>query len=114
MSQLVTNLAQGKSVFAAMRSDDFIAVINVDDVAELLVKLCLAKKLKHRLYNTGAHTISGKEIREISRNHFPDAEIKFDEDAPLLAHAYRIDNSRIAEEFNWKMSDVETLLLGIK
>lgn len=118
VSQLVTNLAQGKPVFVPIRSDAFMGVIHVDDVAELLVKLCLAEKLKYKIYNTGAHTVSGKEIYEIARKRFPDADIKFDEDAPLLLAPYqlpyRLNGSRIAEEFNWKMSDIETALLGVK
>jgi UDP-glucose 4-epimerase len=114
VSQLVTNLAQDKPVFAPIRSDDFMGVIHVDDVAELLVKLCLAEKLKYKIYNTGAHTVSGKEIHKIARKHFPNANVKFDEDAPLLLTPYRIDGSRIAEEFNWKMSDLETTLLEVK
>ena len=75
--------------------------IHVDDMAEVFARVAMSDKPKHAVYNSGGTPISLGEIAEIVRGYLPDAQITFDKESggKELSGNYRIDNSRLVEEF---------------
>lgn len=112
VGQLISNPVLGKPVFAPVSSNQRMSLIHVDDAAELFVRLCLAEKLQHRIYHSGGHTASANELAEIVGKYLPNADIRFNEDAPDLNLIYRMDGSRIAKELDWEMMHLETGILN--
>ncbi len=102
-SQMIAAVVRGESAFIRLRSDQLASFIYVDDVAEQLVRLCLAEKLNYRVYNSGGYTSTPGEFREIVKKYYPDARIEFDAKAPWWPYPYKIDGTRIAKELNLKL-----------
>lgn len=74
------------------------AMIYVDDVAEILIRLVTAPTLSYRLYHSGGDTCSLAELAEIVREIVPGSEITFDDNAPDFPHVYIADDSRLRED----------------
>lgn len=110
-SQMVSGAVRGKPVSIHLRPDQLASFIYVDDVAEQLVRLCLAEKLNYRIYNSGGVTSTPKEFAEIVKKYCPDADTKFDENAPPWPYPYKIDGKRMSKELNWEIREPEDGLL---
>lgn len=110
--QLISNPVRGKPVLVPGPSNQQLCLIHVDDTAELFVRLCLAGKLHHRVYNSGGHTTSAGGIADIVRKYLPQADISYNEKEPPLNLVYRLDSSRITRELNWEMMPLETGILN--
>lgn len=74
-------------------------LLYVDDFAEQLVRLVLADRPRHAVYNSGGHTVSGAELAAAVRQVVPGARLEFDEASAPPAFVYRVDGSRLATEF---------------
>lgn len=111
-SQLVSSAVHGKPALINIRPNQQASFIYVEDVAEQLVRLCLAQKLNYRLYNSGGYTSTPSQFAKIVGKYFPDADIKFNEEAPLWPYPYKVDGTRIAKELNWEIRDPEAGLLA--
>lgn len=110
-SQMVASAVHKKPVNINIRPDQLASFIYVDDAAEQLVRLCLAEKLKYRVYNSGGHTSTPKNFLDIVKKYYPDADIKFNEDAPQWPYPYRVDGTRIAGEINYELRSIEDGLI---
>jgi nucleoside-diphosphate-sugar epimerase len=77
------------------------AMIYVDDVAAMLVRLCLAPVLKHRIYLSGGDTCSLAELAALVREHLPSSDITFDDAAPDFPHVYLVDDRRLREDIGY-------------
>jgi nucleoside-diphosphate-sugar epimerase len=110
-SHLVSNVVRGKPAFINLRPDQLSSFIYVDDVVEQLTRLCLAETLNYRIYNSGGFTSTPREFSEIIKKYYPDSNIKFDENAAPWFYPYKMDGTRIANEFNWEIRDPEAGLL---
>jgi nucleoside-diphosphate-sugar epimerase len=78
------------------------AMIYVDDVAAILVRLCLVPALRHRLYLSGGDTCSLADLSEIVQTIIPDCEITFDDAAADFPHVYLVDDSRLRDEIDFR------------
>ena len=96
----VTFPARGEPV-SFPHADAMRAPVHVDDVAEAFARVTLAEEPRHPLYNTGGHAISMGELAALVREFLPDADISFENETGGLAASgnFRIDNSRLVEEF---------------
>jgi nucleoside-diphosphate-sugar epimerase len=97
---IITYPARGEAIsfpFAdAMRTP-----IHVDDIAEVFVRVAMADKPAHAIYNSGGQTISLSELADIVRGYIPDARIEFEKQTggKEISGNYLIDNSRLVTEF---------------
>jgi nucleoside-diphosphate-sugar epimerase len=98
IGKLASLPALGQPAHCPLPSAQQSAMIYVDDVAEILVRLCLAPKLNHRLYHSGGDTCSLSALAEIVRGIVPHAEISFDDSAPDFPHVYIADDTRLRQD----------------
>ncbi len=110
-SQMIAAVTREKPAFVRIRSAQKASLIYVEDVAEQLVRLCLAEKLKYRVYNSGGTPATPGDFRDIVKKYYPQAEITFDENAPLWPYPHKLDGSRLAKEINLQLRDPESGLL---
>jgi nucleoside-diphosphate-sugar epimerase len=89
--------------------------VHVDDVAEVFARVTAADKPKHRIYNTGGHTIGLGELAEMVKGFLPDAEIRFEKEAGgrALSGNFLIDNRRLVEEFGVQYAPFRSRVLQI-
>ncbi len=75
--------------------------IHVDDIAEVFVRVLLADKPAHRIYNSGGQTISMGALADMVRGFLPDAQISFKHatGGKEISGNYLIDNTRLVQEF---------------
>jgi nucleoside-diphosphate-sugar epimerase len=102
IGKLASLPALGQPAHCPLPSAQQSAMIYVDDVAEILVRLCLASKLNHRLYHSGGDTCSLSALAEIVRGIVPQAEISLDDSAPDFPHVYIADDTRLREDIGYR------------
>ena len=74
--------------------------IHVEDIAEAFVRVALAGRSAHAVYNSGGTPISLGDLAELVRGYLPDAQIGFDQDGGREHSGnYLVDNSRLLTEF---------------
>jgi nucleoside-diphosphate-sugar epimerase len=75
--------------------------IHVDDIAEVFVRVLMADKPQHAIYNSGGQPISLQEIADMVRGYLPDARISFEQQSGGRADSgnWMIDNTRLVQEF---------------
>jgi nucleoside-diphosphate-sugar epimerase len=75
--------------------------VHVDDIAEVFVRVLMADKPAHAIYNSGGQTISLGDLADIVRGYLPDAKISFEKQTGGKESSgnYLIDNSRLVQEF---------------
>jgi nucleoside-diphosphate-sugar epimerase len=97
---IITRPARGEAV-AFPFADAMRIPIHVDDIAEVFVRVLMADKPAHAIYNSGGHTISLSELADIVRGYLPDAKISFEKQigGKESSGNYLIDNSRLVQEF---------------
>jgi nucleoside-diphosphate-sugar epimerase len=111
-NKIVAAAVRGESVSIPINPDQPASFIHVEDVAEQLVRLGMEERLNYRIYNSGGHTSTAGEFRNIVRKYYPDAKIEFDEKAPSWwPYPYKLDGTRISKELKWELRDIESGLL---
>jgi nucleoside-diphosphate-sugar epimerase len=97
---IITESARGNAIKFPFK-DAMRCPIHVDDIAEVFARVLMAEKPEHPIYNSGGETISLADIADIVRGYLPDAKISFDKDTggKEISGNYRIDNSRLVQEF---------------
>jgi nucleoside-diphosphate-sugar epimerase len=110
----ITAPARGKSVTFPFR-DAMRCPVHVDDVAEVFLRVTVAEKPKHAVYNTGGHTISLGELAEWVKGFLPDADIRFEKETGGREKSgnYLIDNRRLVEEFGVQYAPFRSRVLQI-
>ncbi len=97
---LITRPARGEAISLPF-ADAMRCPIHVDDIAEVFVRVLMADKPAHAIYNSGGQPISLKDIAAIVRGFLPDAKISFDKETGGRESSgnWMIDNSRLVREF---------------
>ena len=97
---IITRPTRGEAISFPF-ADAMRCPIHVDDIAEVFVRVLMADKPAHAVYNSGGHAISLGEIAAIVRSYLPDAKISFEKEAGGRASSgnWMIDNSRLVQEF---------------
>ena len=98
--QVIVGPALGKAVRLPF-ADVMRSPIHVDDVAEAFLRVTLAGKPKHTVYNTGGYATSLGELADLVSQFIPDADIVFEQDTGGKEHCtnWLIDDSRLRQEF---------------
>jgi len=110
-SDMIAAAVRGEPVLVPIRSHQLSNFIYVDDVAEQLVRLALAEKLNHRIYNSGGASSTPSEFADILRKYYPDAAVQFDESARVWPYPHNVDGTRLEQEIQFKPRDPESGLL---
>ncbi len=97
---IITRPARGEAISFPF-ADAMRIPIHVDDIAEVFVRVLMADKPAHAIYNSGGHTISLGDLADIVRGYLPDAKISFEKQTGGKESSgnYLIDNSRLVQEF---------------
>jgi nucleoside-diphosphate-sugar epimerase len=111
IGKLASLPALGQPAHVPLPSGQKSAMIYVDDVAAILVRLCLAETLNHRLYHTGGDTASLTELAEVVRGIVPESEITFDDTAPDFPHVSIADDSRLREDVGYQRPPLKQRVL---
>ncbi|HSV81025.1 MAG TPA: NAD(P)-dependent oxidoreductase [Ramlibacter sp.] len=84
-------------------------VIHADDMAEVFVRVALAPKPEHAIYNSGGQTLSLGELADMVRKFIPDAQISFAHETggEERSTAYLFDNQRLVQEFGISLPPYE-------
>jgi nucleoside-diphosphate-sugar epimerase len=100
----ITEPARGRPVQFPFR-DAMRLPIHVEDAAEMFVRLTLADKPAHAVYNSGGYRMSLGELAELVRRFLPDADITFSQDSGGRdgSNIYLMDNTRFVEEFGYPL-----------
>jgi nucleoside-diphosphate-sugar epimerase len=75
--------------------------VHVDDIAEVFLRVLMADKPQHAVYNTGGNPISLGDLAKLVREFLPEANITFDNQSGGRENSgnWMIDNSRLIQEF---------------
>ncbi len=97
---IITRPARGEAITLPF-ADGMRCPIHVDDIAEVFVRVLMADKPRHAVYNSGGIAISLNDIAAIVRGFIPDAKISFDQQTGGRESSgnWMIDNSRLVSEF---------------
>lgn len=98
--QCIVAPALGRPVRFEYR-DRMRSVLHADDAAEVFVRLALAERPRHAIYNSGGASLSLGAIADLVRGFIPEAQIAFDQEQGGAARSggYLFDSQRLAEEF---------------
>jgi nucleoside-diphosphate-sugar epimerase len=110
----VTQPARGQSVRFPFR-DAMRLPIHVEDISEIFVRVALAEKTQHAVYNSGGETISLGELADLVKRYLPDAQIDFDKEAGgrETSGNYMMDNTRLQQEFEYSLAPFSQRVLEI-
>ena len=97
---IITRPARGEAISFPF-ADAMRIPIHVDDIAEVFLRVLMADKPAHAIYNSGGQTISLGDLADIVRGYLPDAKISFEKQTGGKESSgnYLIDNSRLVREF---------------
>jgi hypothetical protein len=109
----ITEAARGKPVTFPYR-DAMRLPIHVEDTSEIFVRVTLAEKTEHVVYNTGGETISMGDLAGLVKRYLPEAEISFENESGGRERSgnYMMDNSRLVQEFEYNLAPFEQRVLG--
>jgi nucleoside-diphosphate-sugar epimerase len=100
--------ALGQSVTLDYR-DRMRCVIHGDDAAEGFVRVALAEKPQHVIYNSGGEPFSLGQLADMTRKIIPNADIRFENEnyGEERQGAYLFDNARMTTEFGLRYMPYE-------
>jgi nucleoside-diphosphate-sugar epimerase len=101
----------GNPVVLPYKAEQRHCLAHVDDVAEIFVRLLLAKTVKHQVYQVGGHDISNAEMAEIGKELIPDMQISFE--PKIRVNVHLVDNSRMREELGVEHRSVKDGFLEV-
>lgn len=110
-SQMVAAAVACEKVKIAIRPDQKANFIYVEDAAEQLMRLVLKDNLQYRVYNSGGFTATPAHFAQIVKKYIPEADIQFDESAPLWPYPHLVDGRRLEQEIGFKVRQPEDCLL---
>ncbi|MEW6265045.1 MAG: NAD(P)-dependent oxidoreductase [Thermodesulfobacteriota bacterium] len=110
-TQMVAGAVRSQPVFIKLRAKQLSNFIYVDDVAEQLVRLTLAEKLAHRVYNSGGYPAATEDFAFIVKKYYPHFQVDFDPNANLWPYPHLVDGTRLEKEIDLKIKTPEEGLL---
>jgi len=110
----VTEAARGNPVKFPFR-DAMRLPIHVEDTSEIFVRVTLAEKTEHSVYNSGGETISMGDLAALVKRYLPDADITFENETGGKERSgnYMMDNSRLVQEFEYNLAPFDQRVLEI-
>jgi len=99
-AQFASDPAVGRPALLPFAADTRASLIYVDDVAELCVRILMARSPLHAIYNSGGDNVSLEELATQVCQVVPSAEYSFG--TQRLSLPYWVDSTRAESEFDWK------------
>jgi len=106
MDAMISNPVLGRPAQVPRRASQKVSLIYVKDLADIFVALALAPAPRHRVYNSGRHTLNLGRFAQMVKKEIPSAEFQFDEAAEPFYLVHAVDDSRYTEEFKPKFPDL--------
>ena len=101
--------AVGKPVSMRFHQDEPSPMIHAEDAAEIFVRATLSVRLNHRIYISGGHLATIREMAEVVRSFIPDAQITMGDQA--VPHVYLVDNSRMLADIGYELAPLRVRIL---
>ena len=101
--------AVGKPISMPFHQDELSPMIHAEDAAEIFVRVALSDGLKHRVYISGGHLCTIREMADIVREFIPDAQITTGDQA--VPHIYLVDNSRMLADVGYELAPLRVRVL---
>ena len=101
--------AVGKPVSMRFHQDEPSPMIHAEDAAEIFVRAALSDQLNHRIYISGGHLTTIREVAEVVRSFIPDAQITMGDQA--VPHVYLVDNSRMLAGIGYELAPLRVRIL---
>ena len=106
---LVSLPAVGKPVDIPFNPEEPSPMIHAEDAAEIFVRAALSDRLNHRVYISGGHLATIRDMADIVRTFIPDAEITMGDQS--LPHIYLVDNSRMLADIGYELAPLRVRIL---
>ena len=84
-------------------------MIHAEDAAEIFVRAALSDRLNHRVYISGGHLATIRDMADIVRSFIPDAQITMGDQS--LPHIYLVDNSRMLADIGYELAPLSVRIL---
>ncbi len=84
-------------------------MIHAEDAAEIFVRVALSEELNHRVYVSGGHLCTIRDMADIVRSYIPDAQITTGDQA--VPHVYLVDNSRMLADIGYELAPLNVRIL---
>ncbi len=101
--------AVGKPVTMPFHQDELSPMIHAEDAAEIFVRAALSDRLNHRVYISGGHLATVRDMADIVRSFIPDAQITTGGQA--VPHVYRVDNTRMLADIGYELAPLRVRIL---
>ena len=101
--------AVGKPISMPFHQDELSPMIHAEDAAEIFVRAALSDGLNHRVYISGGHLCTIREMADIVREFIPDAQITTGDQA--VPHIYLVDNSRMLADIGYELAPLRVRVL---
>jgi len=101
--------AIGQPVSMPFHQDEPSPMIHAEDAAEIFVRAALSTQLNHRIYISGGHLATIKDMADLVRRFIPDAQITTGDRA--VPHIYKVDNSRMLADIGYELAPLEVRVL---
>ncbi len=101
--------AIGHPVSMPFHEDEPSPMIHAEDAAEIFVRAALSTQLNHRIYISGGHLATIKEMADVVRSFIPGAQITTGDQA--VPHIYNVDNSRMLADIGYELAPLEVRVL---
>ena len=101
--------AVGKPISMPFHQDEPSPMIHAEDAAEIFVRVTLSDGLNHRVYISGGHLATIREMADIVRGFIPDAQITTGDQA--VPHIYLVDNSRMLADIGYELPPLRVRVL---
>ena len=101
--------AVGKPVSMPFHQDELSPMIHAEDAAEIFVRAVLSDQLNHRVYISGGHLATIRDMADAVRSFIPDAQITTGDQA--VPHIYLVDNSRMLADIGYELAPLRVRVL---
>ena len=101
--------AVGKPISMPFHQDELSPMIHAEDAAEIFLRVALSDGLNHRVYISGGHLCTIREMADIVREFIPDAQITTGDQA--VPHIYLVDNSRMLADIGYELAPLRVRVL---
>ena len=109
-SRIVSLAAVGEASISSLAAEQTSAYIYVEDVADLMVRLCFAEGLTRNVYMCPTNRASMGEIITTTKKLLPDAMIDIAPDAITYVQANHFDAGILEKDLNYKLPSLEQRL----
>ena len=101
--------AVGMPVDMPFHQDEASTMIHAEDAAEIFVRAAFSDRLNHRVYISGGHLATIREMGDIVRSLIPDARITTGDQT--VPHVYLVDNSRMLADIGYELAPLRVRIL---